>query len=123
MSPSTSSPPVAQRAAETIQYVYGRAVAADDADGVLANAYRPHGLTVLLVYSDAKAEVRQEPRQHLPVGAGAERTEVGQRRNQHSSDPQGQRRRGRLSAPLIRAPASRPRRIGRCGDRYDFYDL
>jgi hypothetical protein len=46
-----------QRAAETTQYVYGRAVAADDADGVLANAYRPDGLTVLLVYSDAEAEV------------------------------------------------------------------
>jgi hypothetical protein len=46
-----------QGAADTIQYVYGRAVAADDADGVLGNAYRPHGLTVLLVYSDAEAEV------------------------------------------------------------------
>ena len=48
-----------QRAGEAGQYLYGRAVAADDADGVLANAYRPDGLTVLLVYSDAKAEVHR----------------------------------------------------------------
>ena len=48
-----------QRAAETSKYVYGQAFVADDADGVLANAYRPDGLTVLLVYSDAKAEVHR----------------------------------------------------------------
>jgi hypothetical protein len=34
-------------------------VAADDADGVLAGAYHPAGLTVLLVFSDAAAEVRK----------------------------------------------------------------
>ena len=48
-----------QRAAEAIQYVYGQAVPADDADSVLANAYRPDGLTVLLVYSNAKVQVRR----------------------------------------------------------------
>jgi hypothetical protein len=48
-----------QLAAETSQHGDNHAVAADDADGVLANAYRPDGLTVLLVYSDAKAEVRR----------------------------------------------------------------
>jgi hypothetical protein len=46
-----------QLAAETTQNGDNHAVAADDADGVLANTYRPAGLTVLLVYSDAKAEV------------------------------------------------------------------
>ncbi len=46
-----------RRAAEADRYVYGRAVAADDAYGVLSNAYRPDGLVVLLVYGDAKAEV------------------------------------------------------------------
>jgi hypothetical protein len=48
-----------QRAAEASQYVYGRAVVVDDADGVLANAYRPDGLTVLLVDGDARAEVHR----------------------------------------------------------------
>jgi hypothetical protein len=46
-----------QLAAETTLYGQNHAVAADDADGVLANAYRPDGLTLLLVYSDGKAEV------------------------------------------------------------------
>jgi hypothetical protein len=49
-----------QLAAETTQDGDHHAVAADDADGVLANAYRPAGLTVLLVYSDAKAEVDRD---------------------------------------------------------------
>jgi hypothetical protein len=46
-----------QLAVETTQDGDHHAVAADDADGVLANTYRPEGLTVLLVYSDARAEV------------------------------------------------------------------
>ena len=49
-----------QLAAEAAQYGDNHAVAADDADGVLANAYRPDGLTVLLVYSDAKAGVHRD---------------------------------------------------------------
>jgi hypothetical protein len=49
--------PSQQLAAETTLYGQNHAVAADDADGVLANAYRPDGLTLLLVYSDGKAEV------------------------------------------------------------------
>jgi hypothetical protein len=48
-----------QLAAETTLYGDNHAVAADDADGVLAKAYRPDGLTVLLVYSDARAEVHR----------------------------------------------------------------
>ena len=48
-----------QRASEADEYVYGRAVVADDADDVLAKAYRPDGLTVLLVDSAARAEVHR----------------------------------------------------------------
>jgi hypothetical protein len=44
---------------QPVLYVYGRAVVADDADGVLANAYHPDGLTVLLVYSNGKTQVRR----------------------------------------------------------------
>ena len=44
---------------ETARYGDGTAVAAADADGVLAGAYHPTGLTVLLVFSDATAEVRR----------------------------------------------------------------
>jgi hypothetical protein len=49
-----------QLAEETVAYGDGYAVAADDADEVLADTYSPVGLTVLLVYSDAKAEVRRD---------------------------------------------------------------
>jgi hypothetical protein len=51
--------PSAQLTDETARYGGGHAVAADDADGVLADAYHPTGLTVLLVFSDATAEVRK----------------------------------------------------------------
>ena len=48
-----------QLAAETVAYGHGYARAVDDPDGALARTYDPVGLTVLLVYSDAKAEVRR----------------------------------------------------------------
>jgi hypothetical protein len=51
--------PSQQLAAEVTLYGDSHAVAADDADRVLANAYRPAGLTLLLVYSDTKADVRR----------------------------------------------------------------
>jgi hypothetical protein len=51
--------PSAQLLDETARYGGGHAVAADDADGVLADAYHPTGLTVLLVFSDHTAEVRK----------------------------------------------------------------
>ena len=44
------------------------AVAADDADGVLADAYHPAGLTVLLVFSDATAEVRKNLAGNFQLG-------------------------------------------------------
>jgi hypothetical protein len=48
-----------QLAAEITLYGDSHAVAADDADGVLASAYRPDGLTLLLVYRNARADVRR----------------------------------------------------------------
>jgi hypothetical protein len=51
--------PSAQLIEETAEYGGRHAVAAVDADGVLADAYHPAGLTVLLVFSDATAEVRK----------------------------------------------------------------
>jgi hypothetical protein len=51
--------PSAQLIQETAEYGGHHAVAAVDADGVLADAYHPAGLTVLLVFSDATAEVRK----------------------------------------------------------------
>ena len=50
-----------QLAAETTQYGDSHAVAADDADGVLGNAYGRVGFVVLLVSSHAKAEVHKNP--------------------------------------------------------------
>jgi hypothetical protein len=51
--------PSAQLIEEANEYGKGHAIAADDADGVLARAYDPTGLTVLLVFSDATAEVQK----------------------------------------------------------------
>jgi hypothetical protein len=47
-------------AVETNQFGGGHAVPGDDADHVLADAYHPVGLTVLLVFSDGTAEVRKD---------------------------------------------------------------
>jgi hypothetical protein len=44
----------------TAQYGGGSAVSGSDAGGVLDAAYRPAGLTVLLVYSDATAQVQRD---------------------------------------------------------------
>lgn len=43
----------------TAQYGAGAAVSGSDSGGVLDAAYRPDGLTVLLVYSDSTAQVRR----------------------------------------------------------------
>ena len=48
----------------TAQYGEGAALAAYDTDNLLGAAYRPAGLTVLLVYSDDTAQVRA----NLPAG-------------------------------------------------------
>ena len=48
--------PSGQLMQEAVKY---GAMAADDPDGVLTGAYHPAGLTVLLVFSDATAEVRK----------------------------------------------------------------
>ena len=62
-----SGVPSAQLMAETAEYG-GDAVAADDADGVLTDAYHPAGLTVLLVFSDATAEVRKNLAGNFQLG-------------------------------------------------------
>jgi hypothetical protein len=54
-----SGVPSGQLMAETAAYGGRGAIAADDADGVLTDAYHPAGLTVLLVFSDATAVVRK----------------------------------------------------------------
>jgi hypothetical protein len=54
---AAGGPALAQLAALTASYGDGAAVAAADYDGVLTAAYRPAGLTVLLVFKDASAEV------------------------------------------------------------------
>jgi hypothetical protein len=48
---------LAQLAGLTARYGRGAAVAVADSDNVLTNRYRPSGLTVLLVFKDATAEV------------------------------------------------------------------
>jgi hypothetical protein len=50
-----------QLTAETTRYGDGYAIAADDADGVLGGEFGRVGLIVLLVASDAKAEVQKDP--------------------------------------------------------------
>ena len=63
-----SGVPSAQLMAETAEYGGPHAVAADDANGVLTAAYRPAGLTVLLVFSDATAEVRRNLAGNFQLG-------------------------------------------------------
>jgi hypothetical protein len=58
-----ASQPMAQLDALATRYGNGRATAAADSDRVLEQAYNPSGLTVLLVFSDATAEVFRD----LPV--------------------------------------------------------
>jgi len=53
--------PAAQLTVEANQFGNGHAVPGIDADGVLANAYHPTGLTVLLVFNDDSAEVLRNP--------------------------------------------------------------
>lgn len=55
---------ITQLAALTARYGDGAAVATADYDSVLTTAYRPDGLTVLLVFADAIAEVVR----NLPAG-------------------------------------------------------
>ena len=63
-----SGVPSAQLMEETAEYGGPHAVAADDADGVLTDAYHPAGLTVLLVFSDATAEVRRNLAGNFQLG-------------------------------------------------------
>jgi hypothetical protein len=60
-----SGAPSAQLVAETAE---AHAVEAEDADRVLTDAYHPAGLTVLLVFSDATAEVRKNLAGNFQLG-------------------------------------------------------
>ena len=60
--------PSAQLTEEANTYGRGHALPADDADGVLARAYHPTGLTVLLVFSDATAEVQRNLSGNFQLG-------------------------------------------------------
>ena len=60
--------PGAQLIEETNKYGDRHAVPADDANGVLADAYHPTGLTVLLVFNDATAEVQKNLSGNFQLG-------------------------------------------------------
>jgi hypothetical protein len=60
--------PSAQLIEEANEYGKGYATPADDPDGVLARAYDPTGLTVLLVFSDATAEVQKNLSGNFQLG-------------------------------------------------------
>jgi hypothetical protein len=60
--------PSEQLIEETNKYGKGHATPADDADGVLARAYDPTGLTVLLVFNDATAEARKSLTGNFQLG-------------------------------------------------------
>jgi hypothetical protein len=60
--------PSAQVEAETLQSGNGHAVQGNDADSVLKDAYHPAGLTVLLVFSDARAEVQKNLSGNFELG-------------------------------------------------------
>lgn len=59
---------IGQVNALTARYGGGSAVAGSDTGGVLDAAYRPAGLTVLLVYSDATAQVQRHLRPGFQLG-------------------------------------------------------
>ena len=90
----------------TARYGDGAAVAAADYDSVLTAAYHPAGLTVLLVFKDATAEVRRNlPADFQLTPALHELRQAGA-----SSAP--------ASQPRPDRPAEiPPRRIGRSRDR------
>jgi hypothetical protein len=60
--------PSEQLIEEANKYGKGYATPADDADGVLARAYHPIGLTVLLVFSDTAAKVQRNLSGNFQLG-------------------------------------------------------
>ncbi len=108
--------PSAQLIEETAEYGGRHAVAAVDADGVLADAYHPAGLTVLLVFSDATAEVRKNLAGNFQLNlTPGELNAPGARPERQGQPHRGPRRRLNSRSP--------PRRVRRGGSRYDFYGL
>jgi hypothetical protein len=64
--------PSAQLAADVERFGNRHAVQGDDADDVLARAYNPTGLTVLLVFKDATAEVHRDLTGQFELGLSAD---------------------------------------------------
>ena len=62
-----AGPVISQLPALAARYGDGAAVTAADYDNVLTGAYHPVGLTVLLVFKDAKAEVVRNPGANSPL--------------------------------------------------------
>ncbi len=91
---------IPQLPALTADYGGGAAEAVYDTGNVLGTAYRPAGVTVLLVYSDATARIRRDLQPGFQLGAVLSKLSLP----------------GRLATGL-------PRRTGRAGYRYHFYGL
>jgi hypothetical protein len=60
--------PSVQLIEEANTYGRGHALPAEDADGVLARTFHPTGLTVLLVFNDATAEVQKNLSGNFQLG-------------------------------------------------------
>ena len=113
--------PSAQLPGETARYGDGHAVAADDADGVLADAYHPTGLTVLLVFSDATAEVRKNLSGDFKLDLTPGRAGLARRQGERSApSARANADRGHRRRLSIRSP---PDASGAGASRYDFYGL
>jgi hypothetical protein len=102
-SAASSASSAQQLAAETAQYGRNHAIAADDAEGVLAGAYRPDGLTVLLAYSTAKTEVRRHLGTAFQLGPQLSELKSGGAQASAQSTPQVA-----PAGALAPAPAHRP---------------
>ncbi len=89
---------------------------------MLADAYRPTGLTVLLVFSDATAEVRKNLAGEFQLGLTSGELNCARRPDgrQAASARANPRR---LPGPSAGERTLHPRRVRRGGSRYDFYGL
>ena len=87
---------------------------------MLADAYHPAGLTVLLVFSDATAEVRKNLAGNFQLGLtpgelNSPGAKTDARPSARANPDRGPHRRLNSRSP--------PRRVRRGGSRYDFYGL
>ena len=94
---------IAQLPGLVARYGDGTAVAAADSDGVLTAKYHPAGLTVLLVFRDATAEVLRSPSSQLPADAEAARAEAGGRQPQRQPARRAVIRPDEIASPAYRS--------------------